>query len=651
MDTTLDKKLLGFRQIAQEKLQNILCSIPLDKDLIIEPALIKPLENIVGASWLRKNGIDKIYKFDPKNAPPKRKQFLYFLTSNLLTFKSALDQISSYQSQTSNNILAAESERNSRQYHVMVFPQVLASFEHLLEEEGLYGYVDLYSFQWDFIALDQGLLSLEIPNLFADVFVRRDGSLLGSVAQSLRIFNMVMGRPNLLFSFGENAEKVLQMIQKIDAERKVKSGEAKDVSDFNAMLIVDRDKDYPSCLLTPVIYSGLLLEIHKHNSGSLTIESTGNKIQNGKLAILQSEKNSKLKQKETTNLRMNGAQDLIYQENRYRHFSEVIGLLSSQAKALGLEGKMYSKDMKLSEMKDYVTNKLPKVAAQKKELFKHLLLCETIMEEIGANFEKHQLIEESILTNTNRKQIMSYIDELLAADAHKFNTLRLICLYHVTIGLTSEDMTKLMTAYLNAFGYQHLTVFNNLFQAKLFPDTTNLTKAKILSQISIPILKTPFQIEANKLKLLPTDANETAQSPVSPSSPTTPTGSGKKQCPSYVFNGNYIPLIAQLSSMILNAVSFEDLNNRFGHLERLKLSGKNFGPKTLRELSITSAKADVNQLLPLKVKTIVVFVIGGITYAEVAACQLVEKLTGGKVVLASDTVLSGCDLLESVVGC
>ncbi|KXJ72951.1 hypothetical protein RP20_CCG016860 [Aedes albopictus] len=651
MDTTLNKKLLGFRQIAQEKLQNILCSIPLDKDLIIEPALIKPLENVVGASWLRKNGIDKIYKFDPKNAPPKRKQFLYFLTSNLLTFKSALDQISSYQSQTSSSMLAAESERNSRQYHVMVFPQVLASFEHLLEEEGLYGYVDLYSFQWDFIALDQGLLSLEIPNVFSDVFVRRDGSLLGSIAQSLRIFNMVMGRPNLLFTFGENAENVLGMMQKIEAGRKVKSGETKDDSDFSAMLIVDRDRDYPSCLLTPVIYSGLLLEIHKHNSGSLTIESTGNKIQNGKLEILQSEKESKLKQQGTTNLKMNGAQDVIYQDNRYRHFSEVIGLLSSQAKALGLEGKAYSKDMKLSEMKDYVTNKLPKVAAQKKELFKHLLLCETIMEEIGANFEKLQLIEESILTNTNRKQIMTYIDELLAADAHKYNTLRLICLYHVTIGLTSEDMTKLMTAYLNAFGYHHLTVFNNLFQAKLFPDTTNLTKAKILSQISIPILKTPFQIEANKLKQLPTDTNDSSQPTVSPTNPTTPSGSAKKQCPSYVFNGNYIPLIAQLSQMILNATSFEDMNNRFGHLERLKLCGKGFGPKTIRELSITSAKADVNRLLPLKVKTIVVFVIGGVTYAEVAACQLVEKLTGGRVVLASDGMMSGCDLLESVVEC
>lgn len=54
MDFTLDKKLQGFRQIAQEKLQTILCAIPDNqKDLVIEPCLIKPLEHICGASWLR----------------------------------------------------------------------------------------------------------------------------------------------------------------------------------------------------------------------------------------------------------------------------------------------------------------------------------------------------------------------------------------------------------------------------------------------------------------------------------------------------------------------------------------------------------------------------------------------------------------------
>lgn len=54
MSLTLSQKLDGFRQIAQEKLQNILCSIPGNKkDLIIQPELIKPLEHICGASWLR----------------------------------------------------------------------------------------------------------------------------------------------------------------------------------------------------------------------------------------------------------------------------------------------------------------------------------------------------------------------------------------------------------------------------------------------------------------------------------------------------------------------------------------------------------------------------------------------------------------------
>lgn len=62
MDSTLDKKLLGFRQIAQEKLRNILYSIPLEKDLVIEPALIKPLEHVVGASWLRYRYLLDFYK-------------------------------------------------------------------------------------------------------------------------------------------------------------------------------------------------------------------------------------------------------------------------------------------------------------------------------------------------------------------------------------------------------------------------------------------------------------------------------------------------------------------------------------------------------------------------------------------------------------
>uniref|UniRef100_A0A182VVQ8 Vacuolar protein sorting-associated protein 33A n=1 Tax=Anopheles minimus TaxID=112268 RepID=A0A182VVQ8_9DIPT len=680
MDSSSSRKLLGFRQIAQEKLQHVFYSIPSEKDLIIDPALIKPLEHVCGASWLRKKGIDKIFKFDPKNPPPKRMQFVYLITSSLLTFKSVLDQISGYQSQTSSLM---EPDIRNKQYHVVVLPSVLASFEHLLEEEGLHGIVELYNFHWDFLQLDESILSLELPNVFADVYVRKDTTPLGSIAQSIRIFNLVMGKPHLVFSLGENAEKILQMVLRMESKQrsnamaspvtgndnnKADQNSAKD-PEYAAMLIMDRDRDYPACLLTPVVYCGLLLEIQTLNSGSLIIDDDANKIKTGKLAFLQQpDLTPSPSKQESSSLRMSGTQDMIYLEHRYRHFSEVIGLLSSQAKALGLEGKAYSREMKLHEMKDYVTNKLPKVAAVKKELFKHLRLCETIVEEIGANFEKHQMIEESILTNTNRKQIMNYILELLSSDAHKYNTLRLICLYHVTIGLTGEDMTKLMSTYINAFGYRHLALFYNLFQARLFPDTTNISKTKMLSQISIPTLKTPFQIEANKLKQLPTDSNESVSTSGSDRdaglSTVTPSGINMaKACPSYVFNGNYIPLVTQLTHMIFAASSFDNLNTRLGHLERLKVSGRVLQgdcqgsvdtfptPRTIKELSASCHKAALNQLFPLREKTMFIFIVGGITYAEIAACHLLERNIGAKIVLSSDRIIAGRDLIESIVNC
>ena len=600
--------------------------------------LIKSQCTVIHNYNSRKKGVDKIFKFDPKNPPPKRKKFVYLISTNLLTFKNVLDQISAYYGQSSSEI----PDYGTKQYHVIVFPKLMTTFEELLEEEGLFGIVELYKFNWDFILLDNGVMSLEIPNIYEETFVKNDTSLLSSIAHSFRLFNMVMKRPNFVFTFGENSENILNMVHRMENfQKKSEKDESKDTPDFNGLIIIDRSKDYASCLLTPVVYSGLLLEIYKYNSGTLQIEPE-TKIQSGKLKFIQKESEGTSDKKvESGHLRMNGGHDQIYSENRYRHFSEVISLLTIQTKNLGIEGKMYSKDMKLSEMKDYVANKLPKVAAQKKELFKHLILCEKIMNEIGGNFEKHQTVEENILTNNNRKQIMAYIDELLSTDAHKFNSLRLICLYHITIGLTNDEASKFMTNYLNAFGYQYLSIFMNLFTAKLFPDTLNLaSKPKKLSSISLPILKSQFQIEANKLKLLPTDVPENVRSEAS------------KVCPSFVFNGNYIPLIAQLANIIFTVNNFDDLNMKLGHLEQLKMTGKvfdNMPPKTIRELSISNFKKDVNFMMPLKPRTLFIFVVGGLSYAEIAACNLIERMTSSKIVVASNAIISGSDFIENIV--
>lgn len=58
-------------------------------------------------------------------------------------------------------------------------------------------------------------------------------------------------------------------------------------------------------------------------------------------------------------------------------------------------------------------------------------------------------------------------------------------------------------------------------------------------------------------------------------------------------------------------------------------------------------KGEIREFFPLKPRTIFCFVIGGITYAELGAINFIEKITGSKIVIASDCVASGADFIEA----
>jgi vacuolar protein sorting-associated protein 33B len=499
--------------------------------------------------------------------------------------------------------------------------------------EGLEGLVALHRFSWDFVKLDKNLLSLELPNIFRDLFVKGDKSLLSSIANSLRIFNMVHGKPKFILSYGENSANILSMVNQMENLRK--SSTTKEYPDFNGMIIMDRDKDYPSCLLTPVTYSGLMIELFETRAGILSIDIDNNKIKSGRINFLKEETKESIDD-ETKNLRMCGTSDELYTYNKYRHFTEVVNLIKSESKSLEEVRSKYKRDMNIEQMKEFVEQNLPKVSAQKKVLFKHLVICEKIVQELSGNFERQQNFEEIILKNGNKKQILAFIDEQLHTNAHQWNILRLICLYHVCIGgLNPDETNKFVCAYLNTFGHKNLNVFHNLMRAKLFPDITRVA-SKNLIEIAQSTLakKTQFQVDASKLRLFPGDENDIA---------TSKEKNITKACPSYVFNGNFIPLVAQLTDNLLKAENFHDFNNKVGHLENLKISLNGSDLQNLKDLT---GKNNVKSF-PLMPKSLFIFIIGGITYAEVAACNMIESLTGSKIVLASDRILSGVEIVKS----
>lgn len=589
-------------------------------------------------------GVNKIYKFDQKIPPQRRSIAVYMISANLHTFKYVLDQIHSI-NRSHQQQLSGDKFFGIKPFHVIVMPTVLHSFEIVLEEEGLFGVVELHRFNWDFITIDTGVLSLEIPQIFRELFVREDTSLLSSMAQSLRILNMVCRRPKTVITFGENASKMIEMVEQMEGFQRPDLRQNEN-SDFSAMIIVDRNKDFASSLMTPVTYSGLLLELFRSVAGTLQIDEASNRIQAEKLPFLKikskAKETSKSKIETATNLRLTASVDRIYQDNRYKHFADAINLLSAQAKTLGMEGQSIQ-GMQINEMHRYVATKLPKVATQKKELFKHLILCESIVNELGSNFEQLQTMEESMLYNRNKKQTFQRIQELLTTDGHRSNALRQVCLMHLTCGLNSDECTNFMTCYLNAFGYQYLPVFSHLATAKLFPDLPTLAKTKILTNISLPKWQNQFQTEANKMKLLPAAmSSETVTAEGETGTRRDPV------CSSYVFNGCYIPVIAQLANSLLTANRFDDFADKFGHSDQIILHDSIQQTKvSAKEATVAHKRGEFADIFPFKPRTLFVFVVGGVTYAEIAACNYVERITGSKIIVASNCIVSGGDIVEA----
>ncbi|XP_050349932.1 vacuolar protein sorting-associated protein 33B [Nymphalis io] len=641
MEQPLSLKLASLSLISQHKLEKILDQCGDKADLIIDPSLIKPLERICGVSWLRQHGIEKIYKMDPQLGTTANIIRVYLIPASIKKYKCVLDQISSVLCQN-------PSLTDAKCFNIIIAPKVISTFDSILENRGLYDIVKLHSFSWELMYLDDQLLSLELPFLYKQLFVEQNHSLLSSISMSLWSLFHVTGRPKCILSLGKLSASVLDILE-VYKESYSRDFISSDSShDIGALIVMDRDQDYASSLLTPATYSGLLSEIFDISCGHLEVNGNDTKLKRGKLNFTTTEGNTA----KNTVITLDSSLDNLYGEIKHRHFSEVLSVLSSKAKLLKNED---IKALGIQEMKEFVATKLQQVTLFKQNLVNHVLVSETIISEMNNKFENLTFTESEMLNNRNKKSNFTYIDENFGTDIHIYNSLRLMCLLSLTQGLSYEEYNTLVSKYLIAFGYKFLYVFNNLITAGLLvqPSSPKLSLSNLgnLSE-RLPRWQNEFQTVANKLKQLPSKSDD-----------------GKS--PSYVFNGGYVPLVAVICNALLTSDSLVEVLSKLSALSDLKVGGtviEKFkdGMETLNEkLSnlnlqndlefgcrdaksiLKTLKADKLGGFSLKPKTILVYVIGGVTYAEIAACDVIQANTSSKIIIASDCVASGCDLMAA----
>lgn len=456
---------------------------------------------------------------------------------------------------------------------------------------------------WELIPIDNYILSLEYPNFFTTLFTNRDQCYLSGVANSIRSAFSVFGKPSISINIGEYSQIVYNMA----TVRSYSCDDNKRDGDLDYFIMADRSVDYFSPLFVPATYAGLLDEVFEIQSGFIKLNAD-------------------------TQTTLHATRE-IYSEIRNQCFGDATSFLKTKAKVVQSEYNR-SKNMKLGEIKSYIKNELHGITNLKKSLSFHISACEKIVAELGNHFEKFRTTEESIMNQFSKREIVSLIESYLATKlGNSFSVLRLMCLLClVNNGLHVDIVNSLKSQFLRIYGYHYATLFDNLERTGLFfsnvssslppsslssattivDNTFTSRLTQVMPNISI-MRYTSSQTTIQKLKLLPTD--------------TVTETDNNKSCTdlSYVFNKCFIPAIPQLVSLIIkNEIQIVELNKIFSN-----------AAVNINNKSVSSP-----------VQLFFIYFIGGVTYAEMAAFQLLEKLTGCQIIVAATNTINGNKLCK-----
>lgn len=119
---------------------------------------------LIKENCIRLKGIQRIYKHDTKQRLPRSGDdvHIYMIRSQLETYQTLLRQL---QPLALDAPSGDSPDLALRMFHIICVPSCYAYFHALLEQAGLWGLVQLHHYNWDFIYLDHGVLSLELPNV------------------------------------------------------------------------------------------------------------------------------------------------------------------------------------------------------------------------------------------------------------------------------------------------------------------------------------------------------------------------------------------------------------------------------------------------------------------------------------------------------
>nr|KAF6468629.1 hypothetical protein HJG63_020504 [Rousettus aegyptiacus] len=349
---------------------------------------------------------------------------------------------------------------------------------------------------------------------------------------------------------------------------------------FDNLLLLDRNVDLLTPLATQLTYEGLIDEIYG-------IQNSYVKLPPEKFVPKKQGDGGKELPTEAKKLQLNSAEEL-YAEIRDKNFNAVGSVLSKKAKVISAAFEERHNAKTVGEIKQFVSQ-LPHMQAARGSLANHTSIAELIKDvTTSEDFFDKLTVEQEFMSGIDTDKVNSYIEDCIAQKHPLIKVLRLICLQSVcNSGLKQKVLDYYKREILQTYGYEHILTLHNLEKAGLLKPQTG-------GRNNYPTIR-------KTLRLWMDDVNEQNPTDIS-----------------YVYSG-YAPLSVRLAQL-LSRPGWRSIEEVLRMLP---------GPHFEERQSLPTGLQKKRQ--PGENRVTLIFFLGGVTFAEIAALRFLSQLEDGEI--------------------
>uniref|UniRef100_A0A1B0CP49 Putative vacuolar sorting protein vps33/slp1 sec1 family n=1 Tax=Lutzomyia longipalpis TaxID=7200 RepID=A0A1B0CP49_LUTLO len=545
------------------------------KAIIWDESLAGPVGLIAKYTFLKEHNVTKMFPLSGDPLPDIDVKSIIFITRPNLKLMSYI----------ADNIHSEERKRKTtikKDFHLYFLPKKSLLCEKHLKNKGVYGSLShVGEFRCDFFPVDNDLLSMEIRDAFRELHIEGDPTCLHQSAVALVTLQRLYGRIPRVCGKGIYAEKLWELTKSLGRDD-TQIGQGNEKGSIDQMVILDRSVDLMSVLATQLTYEGLIDEIFGISNTTLHLPAD-------RFRRTDEQPLPALSTSETKQIILNSGEEL-YGEIRDKNFNAVGQILSRHANSISTALEERHGDKSVSAMKKFV-ERLPIMLAKKASLATHTTIAELIKEVTDSpTFLDELECEQEFLMCADVDRPSAFIEDLIAKQAPLRNVLRLICMQSLAgSGLKSKVLDYYKRELVQVYGLECLLTLSNLEKAGLLrPQTGNRSYAILRKMLNLTV----------------DDAVEVSPKDIS-----------------YV-HSFYAPLSVRLIEHLLKPNGWQGLNDVLSCLpgptfDDFQASPSSFGT---RRGSFTSeiSQSDIP-------RTILVFFLGGCTFAEVAALRFLAQ--------------------------